>query len=99
MKESFKDKINSSTPLLVDFYAEWCGPCKMMPPILKEVKQTVGSKANIIKIDVDKNQKVAAKYGVRSVPTLVVFQNGEIKWRGSGVIQSSELSKILLQFA
>lgn len=88
---SFKDIINSETPVLVDFFAEWCGPCKMMPPILKEVKSEMKESAKILKIDVDKNKQVAAAYQVQGVPSLIIFQRGEIKWRKSGVVTSYEL--------
>jgi thioredoxin 1 len=94
----FNDLINSDTPVLVDFYAEWCGPCKMMPPILKSVAEQVGEKARIIKVDVDKNPQAAGKYGVRSVPTLLIFKNGQEKWRQSGVVQANDLSRILRTF-
>jgi thioredoxin 1 len=92
---NFSDIINSPKPVLVDFSAEWCGPCKMMAPILKEVAGKVGDRARIIKIDVDKNPAVAQKYQVMSVPTLVVFKNGEIKFRESGVMQAAQLVSLL----
>jgi len=91
----FNDIINSTKPVLVDFSAEWCGPCKMMAPILKEVAGKVGDKARIIKIDVDKNPAVAQKYQVMSVPTIMVFKNGEIKFRESGVMQAPQLVSLL----
>ena len=91
---SFKDIINSETPVLVDFFAEWCGPCKMMPPILKEVKAKFKEDIKILKIDVDKNQQVAQKYSIQGVPTLILFQQGEIKWRKSGVIPASDLIRV-----
>lgn len=91
----FEELINSDKPVLVDFFATWCGPCKMQAPILEEVKQRVGDTATIIKVDVDKNPQVASKYQIRGVPTLIVFKNGQIKWRQSGVFSSNELERIL----
>ena len=95
----FTELINSETPVLVDFSAEWCGPCKMMVPILKQVASQVGDKARVIKVDIDKNPLAAAAYHVQSVPTLIVFKKGEIKCRQSGVIQANQLTPILLQHA
>lgn len=91
----FEELINSDKPVLVDFFATWCGPCKMQAPILEEVKERVGDTATIIKVDVDKNPQVASKYQIRGVPTLIVFKNGQIKWRQSGVFSSKELERIL----
>ncbi len=96
---SFSEVINQNKPVLVDFFAEWCGPCKMMSPILKEVKDVFGDKVSIIKIDVDKNQPLAAKYQVRGVPTLVLYKKGEQVWRQSGVVQKNELVSIINNFS
>ncbi|MCL7752776.1 thioredoxin [Polaribacter sp. Z022] len=94
----FLDIINKDKPVLVDFFAEWCGPCKMMSPILKEVKDTLGDKVSIIKIDVDKNQPLAAKYQVRGVPTLILYKSGKQVWRQSGAVQKNELVSIINNF-
>jgi thioredoxin 1 len=95
---SFSDVIQSETPVLVDFSAEWCGPCKMLAPVLSEVKKKVGDRVKIIKIDIDKNPKLAASFKVQSVPTMIVFQNGEAKWRQSGLMTAVALEGVLEQF-
>jgi thioredoxin 1 len=95
---SFSDLINSESLTLIDFSAEWCGPCKMMKPILDEVKSQIGDAARIIKIDVDKNPQVASNYRVQGVPTLILFKKGEIKWRQSGVVTTEALKKVILQY-
>ena len=91
----FSELINQDTPVLVDFFADWCGPCKMLAPILKQVKDTLGERVSIIKIDVDKNQELAAKYHVRGVPTMLLFKNGKQVWRQSGVLQKDEIINII----
>lgn len=96
---SFKDIVSSSTPTLVDFYAEWCGPCKSMQPILKDFKNRVGEKCTVIKIDVDKNPAVAGHYQIQGVPTLMLFKNGSIVWRQSGVVPAEHLQQIINQYA
>ena len=94
----FNDIINSGQPVLVDFFAEWCGPCKVLAPTLKEISSEVENKARILKVDVDKNQAAASKYGVRGVPTLILFKNGEIKWRQSGVVPKQQLIEIISKY-
>jgi len=95
---SFSEIINQDKPVLIDFHADWCGPCKMMAPILKQVKDKLGDGISIIKIDVDKNQQLAAKYQVRGVPTLMLFKNGKQVWRQSGVLQKDEIINVILSF-
>jgi thioredoxin 1 len=95
MAATFSDIINGSKPVLVDFSAEWCGPCKMMPPILKELKDKVGDEVIILKMDIDRNPAVADAYQIQSVPTLIVFKDGQVKWRQSGVMQAGPLKSVL----
>jgi thioredoxin 1 len=93
--KSFSDIIKGNKPVLVDFSAEWCGPCKMMPPILKEVKDKMGDSVTILKMDIDRNPAVASAYQIQSVPTLSVFRDGQVKWRQSGVTRADQLKTVL----
>ncbi|MGY3791182.1 thioredoxin [uncultured Aquimarina sp.] len=98
MKDNFSNIIDSTTPVLIDFYADWCGPCKMLAPILKEVKEELGDSIKIVKIDVDKNQTLAAKYQVRGVPTMLLFKDGKQLWRQSGVLQKQNIISIVKSY-
>ena len=95
-KSSFKKLISSEKPVMIDFYADWCGPCKMVTPLLKELKKELGDKVKIVKIDVDSNQAISEKLEIRSIPTLMIYQHGEVKWRTAGV-QTKQLMKKKLE--
>lgn len=95
MKSNFSEIINDEKPVLVDFYADWCGPCKMLAPILKDAKVELGDAVKIVKINVDKNESLAGNYQVRGVPTMILFKNGQQLWRQSGVLQKSEIVQLI----
>lgn len=97
MKGKFETLIDQDTPVLVDFFADWCGPCQMMAPVLKEVAEEMGDKVKIIKIDVDKNQPIAQRFGVRSIPTLILFKNGKVLQNKAGVMTKRDLTKMIEQ--
>jgi thioredoxin 1 len=97
MNDSFKDIINSDKPVLIDFFATWCGPCQMVGPVLKQVKDSLGDRVSIIKVDVDKNQELAAMQQVLGVPTMMLYQRGQQLWRQSGVLSKEEIIQIILE--
>ena len=92
---SFNEIINGNTPVLVDFYADWCAPCKMMAPIMQQVSREMEGKVKVIKVDVDKNEDVARKYQIRSIPTMILFKNGKVLWKGVGVMQADQIKAII----
>jgi thioredoxin 1 len=95
---NFSEVLNSDKPVLVDFFAEWCGPCKTMAPILKQTKDLLGDKVTIIKVDIDKNPQVAQRFDIQGVPTLILFKRGQIKWRQSGVVPAHNLVSVVNQY-
>lgn len=97
VKENFSDIIKGDKPVLVDFHAEWCGPCKMMKPVLEELRNRMGDQIRILKVDVDRNQALAGSLNISGVPTLVLYKNGNILWRQSGVVQANQLENIVRQ--
>lgn len=97
VKESFNDIIKGEKPVLVDFHAEWCGPCKMMKPVLEELRNKMGDNIRILKVDVDKNQALAGSLNISGVPTLVLYKRGNVLWRQSGVVQANQLENIIRQ--
>jgi len=98
MAQTFSEIIKQEKPTLVDFYADWCGPCKMMKPILEDVKSRMGENVTILKIDVDRTPQVMNTYNIQGVPTLILFKNGNIKWRQAGVVLANDLEKIINQY-
>ena len=98
MGSNFNELINSDKPTLVDFYTNWCGPCKMMSPIIDETKSVLKDTANILKVDIDKNRDAAIKYGIRSVPTVILFKNGEPVWRQAGLATKNSLVDKIVEF-
>lgn len=99
MQDKFQELINSDKPVLIDFYATWCGPCKAMAPVLEHVKQDMGEYARVVKIDVDRFQEIAADYQVQSIPTLMIFKNGALLWRQTGTASRMQLTQLLQSFS
>lgn len=98
MKGNFNQLINADNPVFIDFFADWCGPCKALAPTISELAKEVKDKVRVLKIDVDKNQAIAQKYGIRGVPTLMLFKKGEVIWRESGVLSKKQLMRVIEQY-
>jgi len=92
---AFNEIISGNKPVLVDFYADWCAPCRMMAPILEQVAVDLKDEVKILKVNVDKNREAAMKYNIRSIPTLILFRNGEVKWQGVGVVQADQIKQVI----
>jgi len=97
MKGNFDSLINENRPVVVDFHALWCSPCKMQSPILKEIATDLGDKIKVIKIDVDQNSEIASRYNIQSVPTLIIFKNGKLVWRQTGIVSKNQLFSVLMK--
>jgi thioredoxin 1 len=93
----FREIINGSIPVLVDFYADWCAPCKMMTPILEQLSKEMKGSVRVVKVNVDNNREAAMQYGIRNIPTILLFRNGQVKWQGAGVMQADQLKLIIQQ--
>jgi thioredoxin 1 len=98
MKQTFSDLINSETPILVDFYADWCGPCKVMAPVIQDIAKDMDGKMKVIKIDTDKNPSISSQYGIQGIPTFILFKKGKVVWRQSGAMPKQQMASQLMPF-